>query len=118
MKKFATIFSCLLLTTIGFSSPAYAADIIPKLTEQNDFFYGILLVALLVIFFLLGILLGRNLGKSKRAVKEKEKPVIEEPKERPIDPVTFGQDRNDVDANQSERQAPRNPRNRYYNNYY
>jgi hypothetical protein len=106
------------LSTIGFSSPAYAADIIPKLTEQNDFFYGILLVALLVIFFLLGILLGRNLGKSKKAVKENEKPIIEEPLAKPIDPVSFGQDRKEIDTNQSERQAPRNPRNRYYNNYY
>jgi hypothetical protein len=120
LKKIVTVFNCLILTAFGFCSPAYAADIIPKLTNENDFFYAILLVVLLVIFFLLGLILGRKLGPSKEVTKENEKVVLEEPKSEPIDPNTFGQDMIEHETNQTEMPTPRNPRNprNRYNNYW
>jgi hypothetical protein len=62
---------------------------------------------------LLGLILGRDAGAPKTR-KEKTKSIIEEPKMKPIDPDTFGQDLNEREMTQDTRSIPRNPRNRNY----
>lgn len=89
-----------------------------SLINEANFF--VVMIALLVVFFLLGLLSGRLIGRQKKASKEKNKDTPDEESEASGQTDTLGQDNRDsIDSQSSgQSQRPYNYKTRYHNNYW
>ncbi|MBP1753990.1 MAG: hypothetical protein H6Q59_388 [Firmicutes bacterium] len=102
MKNIVSLFSCLLLSPIGVSA-------LP-ITSANFYLF---FIAFIVVFFLLGIIIGYVLNPRRKLRKNKEKPLIESTKDKPIEPKDLGQD---IAAKEPEQiRSPNNIRDSRYN---
>lgn len=68
------------------------------ITEANFF---VVFIALLVVFFILGLILGNKFSRPKKTSKDNDFSRIKETKEKPTQTDTLGQDNRDmIDPNQ------------------
>ncbi len=103
MKEIVSLFNCLPFTTLS-------ASILP-ITSTNFYLF---FIAFIVVFFLLGIIIGYILNPRRRLRRNKEKPLAEEIKDKPEEPLELGQD---IAAKTPEIDRRNNNREQGYGNY-
>lgn len=123
MKKIVTLFSCLLFITLGFCTPAYAATTSKLITLNSSIFsitsntFYSIFIAIVIAFFLLGIIIGYILNPRRKLRKNKEKALIETAKTKPEEPKDLGQDTTRNESDQINGPYASDRRSRYYDNY-
>ena len=102
MKEIVSLFNCLPFTT--------SASILP-ITSTNFYLF---FIAFVVVFFLLGIIIGYILNPRRKLRRNKEKPLAETIKDIPEEPKDLGQD---IVMNRPEPERRINNREQGYGSY-
>jgi flagellar biosynthesis/type III secretory pathway M-ring protein FliF/YscJ len=86
-----------------------------RLINEANFF--VVFIALIIAFFLLGIIVGNMMNRPKKDPKERTKDAGKEPTAEKQQTDTFAQDNQDVKDNPDtgQDQRSKDPRTRYYN---
>lgn len=107
MKEIVSLFSCLPFTTTS-------ASILP-ITSTNFYLF---FIAFIVVFFLLGIIIGYILNPRRKLRRTKEKPLVDAIKDKPEEPLDLGQDIIINTPEPDRRINTREQGQRNYNNYW
>lgn len=89
-----------------------------NLINEANFF--VVFIALIIVFFLVGLILGRLINRPKKDAKDKVKKPLEEDNEASGQTDTLGQDNPDnmEQPYSGQNQRPRDYRSRYHDNYW